>query len=249
MYESLIICFIIFLGSMVQSCTGFGLALVTVPLLSQVIDVKLSIPLALIFSIIICANFSFIMRKNIQWKAISFLSLGCIPGTFIGILALKYTKHDIILLAMGIVVATYCIFRLTGPKLERMVTSPWKTLCYGFTSGTLGSAVGESGPPIVLFAAMQNWNTNQVKATMFTFFGIQVSMSLIGYYFEKMITSELVSLTLNATPGFLLGIVSGVLLYRVIKIKNISFDGIIHSLLLINAIYITIASLSNLLSA
>ena len=43
-FVTMVVCAVIALGAFVQGLTGFGLALVSVPLLSLVIDVKLAVP-------------------------------------------------------------------------------------------------------------------------------------------------------------------------------------------------------------
>lgn len=248
MQDPLLISVIIFFGSMIQSCTGFGLALIAVPLLSQILDVKLSIPLALIFSAIMCGSLAYSMKRDIQWKAVLFLFAGCIPGTFLGIAILKTISQEFILFAMGLVIAAYCLYRISSPANTYRTFKSWKATLFGFFSGVLGSAVGESGPPIVLFSTMQRWNNSQMKATMFMFFFLQVAVALCGYYGQHMISGELLSLTLNAVPGFLLGIATGLLLYRLIGTKQQTLNTLINIILLVNAIYTSTSSVIKIMN-
>ena len=96
----LIVSIIIGLGSFTQGLTGFGLALVSVPLLSLFLDVKLAIPLAGLFGWLVTFPIVWKMKAHIQFKTAFILFLGSLPGSFIGADLLKQLPSNIILITM-----------------------------------------------------------------------------------------------------------------------------------------------------
>jgi uncharacterized membrane protein YfcA len=80
---------VILLGTFVQGLTGFGLALVSVPLLSLLLDVKQAVPVAGMFGWLITFPLVYKMRQHVQWRTCLIMVAGSLPGSWLGANLLK----------------------------------------------------------------------------------------------------------------------------------------------------------------
>ena len=87
---------IIFVSAVVVSATGFGVALVGMPLLSWLLGVQIAAPLLAMISISLHILILFRYRTSFNRGAISWLLFGSIIGIPIGVWALSYVSEAII---------------------------------------------------------------------------------------------------------------------------------------------------------
>lgn len=231
--EILAISAIIALGSFTQGLTGFGLALVSVPLLSMTVDVKAAVPIAGIFGWLVTFPLVWKMRQHVQWKTGLILFAGSLPGSFLGADLLKRMPAEIILITMGLVLIASSLYSLfaKAPLFKR--TSTPITLGTGFFSGALGASVGEPGPPVIAFTSMQPWTADQTKSTLVFFFMLQMIGAIAGFWSKGLLDAYVLDRVLYTMPAFILGMSLGMIAYRLLQSYKINYHGIIHSLLLI----------------
>lgn len=73
MFDPLLIGIVFLLAGFIQGMTGFGSALVAIPLLSLFLDIKSAVPLCMLNSLVITSFLALKMRKHLDRKK-SFLS-------------------------------------------------------------------------------------------------------------------------------------------------------------------------------
>ncbi len=98
MFESILIFLgILFLGGFVQGLTGFGLALISVSLLSLIIDPKLSVPIASLYGWLVTMPIVVRMWRKVHLKESLLLVISSFPGTYLGAMALKNLSSSVLL--------------------------------------------------------------------------------------------------------------------------------------------------------
>lgn len=228
----ILISMIIALAGFTQGLTGFGSALVSVPLLSLIISAQTAVPMAGIFGWLVTLPIAWKMRHSIQHKTGLILFVGSIPASFIGAKLLANLPSQYILLTMGIVLIASSLHSMCSTKPLFKKASMPITLGAGFTSGVLGASVGESGPPVIAYTSMQPWTADQTKSTLTFFFMLQMIGANIGFWNEGLITDEVVSLVISAMPAFVLGLAGGMASYHVMQKYKINYHHIVHCFLL-----------------
>lgn len=241
--EILAISAIIALGSFTQGLTGFGLALVSVPLLSMTVDVKAAVPIAGIFGWLVTFPLVWKMRRHVQWKVGLILFAGSLPGSFLGADLLKRMPAEIILVTMGLVLIASSLYSLLAKAPLFKQTSTPVTIGTGFFSGALGASVGEPGPPVIAYTSMQPWTADQTKSTLVFFFMLQMVGAIAGFWSKGLLDDYVLDRVLYAMPAFILGMIAGMLAYRLLHHYKINYHGIIHSLLLMIGIMLIIKNL------
>ena len=229
----ILVSLIIALGGFTQGLTGFGLALVSVPLLSLVVDAKMAVPIAGIFGWLVTFPIVWKMRHSVQYKAGLILVAGSLPASFVGAKLLASLPSQYILITMGIVLILSSLHSMRSSKPAFSKTSVPVTMGTGFASGVLGASVGEAGPPVIAYTSMQPWTADQAKSTLVFFFMLQMIGAIASFWTEGLITSEVSSLVGSAMPAFLVGMTSGMVGYHFLQKYKINYHHIVHGLLLV----------------
>ncbi|PRY24275.1 hypothetical protein CLV78_103141 [Aliiruegeria haliotis] len=223
---------ILFLGGFVQGLTGFGLALVSVPLLSLALDVRAAVPVAGIFGWLVTFPIVWRMRAHIQWNVVAILVLGSLPGSWLGAELLRTLPASIILAAMGVVLIASSLYAFISTNALIAAAPPGLSAITGFFSGALGAAVGEPGPPVIAYTSMLPWTGDQVKSTLAAFFMLQMVGAIGSFWAKGLVTETVVSLLIQAVPGFMAGAALGMYGYTRMKDREINYHHIVHGLLL-----------------
>jgi uncharacterized membrane protein YfcA len=132
---------IVFLAMLVQSTFSFGAALVSLPLLVLVVDVRTATVLMTLLS---CSIAVIIVAR--KWRDVE---LG--------------DAWRLIVLAL--VVITFTLLSLVSLKAIRL-THPSYAFIFGFVSGIFGGAYNISGPPVVLYGTLVDWGSERFRATV-----------------------------------------------------------------------------------
>lgn len=231
------------LGGFVVGLTGFGFVLICVPLLTLFIDIKLAIPAAVILGWITSLPLTFKMYAHIQKRAVLVLFIGAIPGTIIGSHILHIMPSTYVVIAMALVIIVSSSYCLQTSQAIKKTSSNSITLITGFSSGVLGSSVGEGGPPIVSFSVMQPWTAEQAKATMLAFFVLQMALAIVNFYVDGILSTESAYLSFTLIPGLIAGVILGLISFNQIQCRNINFQRIIHRLLIVLGGYLLIKTI------
>ncbi len=196
-------------ASFFTTVSGFGFALIALPLLTCVLSVKTAIILVLVLSIAARIFNMLQTRSSWQGRVVFTLFLGSMVGALPGALALKYLPMAQAELLLGgvIVVAAFFMNRHTyfpvkNKKLGRLAA--------GFVSGLFGTATGVSGPPIVLYCLNEGMEKTAMRSNMIWYFGLQSFFTLLVNYWAgntKTVTDWLLLAAL--LPAMFLGVVLG----------------------------------------
>ena len=227
---------VILLGTFVQGLTGFGLALVSVPLLSLLLDVKVAVPVAGLFGWLITFPLVYKMRQHVQWRVCLIMVVASLPGSLLGANLLKIMPAQWILVLMGSVLifaSLHSMLRTTAPHTGHSgQSSGVLSALAGFFSGTLGASVGEPGPPVIAYSSMQPWTPDQVKASLLFFFMLQMIGAIFGFWHKELLTGEVFRNFTWGIPSFALGLYLGTKAWDLLKTYRINYHRIVHTFLL-----------------
>lgn len=235
--DNLFIAFIILLGVFIQSLSGFGLGLVSMPLLTLLIDVRVASPLMNLIALSTLSIISFYYRKKLEFKKILGLVISSGLAIPFGVYFLKSMDQTITLTLLGIVVISYALYSLFELPLPLIHSHKWG---YGFAffSGLLSGAYNTGGPPIIIYGSCRRWTQEQFKSTLNFFFFCNVIVVLINHLLQGNFTSEVLRLFILSIPMILVGLGSGLFLSK--KINLLLFRKLVLFLLIITGVQLLI---------
>lgn len=204
---------IIFLAAgFIQGLSGFGSALLAMPLLTMFIDVKLAVPLCMLNSLIITSYLSFQLRKYVEKKKVLPLLTGSIPGTFLGVIFLKSMDSDVIKFLLGILIISYSIYSLASRPAPKKLHDAWSYLA-GFCTGFIGSAFSAGGPPAIIYTTLTGWSKDHIKATLSGFFFASSLITVTVYALNGLVTVAVMEYFSVAALFVIIGVTLGSRLY------------------------------------
>jgi len=179
----------IFFASLVRTATGFGFALVALPILSFFLEPVRAVAITMIFQTIGALPIAFIKVTTKEWtyafKLLLFSVLGLIPGISLLILFSPLIIHSLV----AFCVLSALLFIATGVTFKFPI-SLYKWVAIGFIAGFMHGIAGVSGPPILAMLhadeALTKHKKRQILAVFFLFVGA-ISLIPIFMYMPKML--------------------------------------------------------------
>jgi uncharacterized membrane protein YfcA len=214
--RELIIFLTVFFAIFVQSVTGFGLALVSMPILAALLGVRVATPLVVLIAISAETYLLFRYRGSIEIKTVWPLILAGMVGIPFGVLAIKILDEKIVLTLMGILIIAYSLYALFNFKLPSLSGNIWSTI-FGFSSGVLGGAYNITGPLIIIYGNCRRWQPKEFKGNLQGFFLLGSIVAVISHALVHNFTKEVLNLFLIAIPAVALGLITGVSLDKYIN--------------------------------
>ena len=216
MITYLLVAVIVFFAVLTQTVTGFGIALVSMSLLVQLLGIHVAAPLVAMVAAVL--EFTLLVRHRdaINWRAVWRLSLASVIGIPLGIIALRYVSDKIVLTVLGLVVVAYAVYALITPRLRKIENPNW-AFGFGFVAGLLSGAYNTGGPPAVLYGNSQGWSPSEFKSNLQGLFLLNDVVVITGHALSRHITSDVWINFGVALPAIALGLISGFALERLIN--------------------------------
>ena len=207
-WSLLVALFAALLAGTVTGLTGFGLALISTPLLLFVYEPRTVVVLTAFFSISINIAVVWDSWREARRPLALALLLPSVVGVVLGAEVLRLLDPLYIRLAVGAVVVFSALLLVRDVRLPGAGTR-WGTLVAGSASGALSTSTGLAGPPIVLLLASRGLPKAEFRSTSALYF---LPMSLVGLLVlagRGLIEGGEISLSLILVPAAIVGKVIG----------------------------------------
>ena len=179
----------VFAAAIVRGYSGFGFSLLAITSLSLMLPPTQIIPP--IFMMEVAASLSLLpgIWKEIHWRSLGLLGVGCLVGTPIGVRLLASVPAAPMKMALASAVLVSVGFLWFGYTRKKM-PSATETIATGGISGLLNGALGIGGPPIVIFFFNSPAGVSVGRASLIAFFIATDTIALGFLATEGLLTSE-----------------------------------------------------------
>lgn len=170
--------FILFGAYTLFGITGFGQSLVAMPLLAMIGSLKFFVPLmTLLDTVFVLWNMAK-FRKQANYSELRVL----LPPTIIGMLGgatiLLTAPERLLLLALGVLICGYGLYRLLGPK-GRAQINRWLAIPLGLVAGAISMTFGTGGPIFVAYLSSRIWDKGELRATILNVIVVTTTLRII----------------------------------------------------------------------
>lgn len=213
----LLIVIILFFANFTSGVAGFGMAMVSLPLLTAG-----GLPLEAAAALVALCGLStkpvFIRR---YWQSLSLsqiwrLTLASAIGIPLGVYLLNTLDERLITSLLGVLITGYVLANLLPlsrwwglAQSGEWMHHPRMAYVMGFASGVLGGAYNIYGPPAVIYAESQNWSPDRFKGNIQAFAVISTGMITAAHLLEGHYTGEVMRLYLLVLPAVISGVFAG----------------------------------------
>ncbi len=226
----LLVLLVVFFAIFTQSVAGFGLGLVSMPLLTQLLGIRMAAPLVALIAITAEVLLLIRYRDDLDFGAVWRLSVASIIAVPLGVMALHRIDSDLILKALGAIVIGYSIYGLSNFHLPEVEHPRWG-YGFGFLSGLLSGAYNLAGPPVVIYGNCRRWEPREFKSNLQGFFMLNSLTVIATHALSQSYTRTVFNHYLLAVPAILMGIVVGIALDK--RFNPTTFRKIVLVLLVI----------------
>ncbi|MFJ8578666.1 sulfite exporter TauE/SafE family protein [Micromonospora sp. NPDC093277] len=202
---------IVLLGAFAQAVSGFGYALLTVPLLAAAVDPRSAVVLSALTGIGLTLTTAVRERAYARWRVAAALNVTALLGLPAGLLVLAYAP-EWLLSALIAVVVLGCA-ALVGSR-ARIRTGRLGLGAVGVLVGVLTAATGTNGPPLVAAFHSLGYDPRTFRATLAATFSGTGLIGLAGFLLAGQVRAELVWISLAALPAVPVGWWLGNRLFR-----------------------------------
>ena len=207
--DYLILAAIAFLGSIVFGATGFGAALVAIPLATHLVPLKFALAL---FALADIANsFSVGLEKPRNAARGEYLRLVpmILAGTVAGVTLLVNLPRAAGMLLLGAFVIAYAVYALFPHESQRVISQAWAWIA-GFAGGVTSSLFGAGGPPYVIYLSHRGLSKEAFRATLGLVTMTSISVRVVAFFITGLLLDPHVWLAAAlAVPAALAGIAVG----------------------------------------
>jgi uncharacterized protein len=199
------------LAALLQAVSGFGFALLSVPLLSLFITPKVIFPIMLIQGSLVNLVVLGTARKGIQLKSHWIMIVTGLIGIPFGAWLLYFMSPEALKLFIGVVTVVVTLLIWFDVRLLLKDDRVSQGIV-GFSSGLLNGSITLSGPPVILYFAGKKVQKTEFRATLCAYFLILNLATAPFYFAAQLFTERALTLSLISAPVVILGAVLGVML-------------------------------------
>lgn len=213
MSTELIIILTVVAASFVRGVSGFGAALITMPVLSGLTSINVAAPLVAIIGLTNDTLLCFYYRRSFDWKMVAKLWTGSVLGIPVGFLILRIFPSNLMLSGLGLMITAYAIYGLFDPVLPTLKSPRW-IYGTGLLCGALGGSYNIPGPPIILYGNSQRWSQEKFKSNLSIFFWGNALLVVAGHIFENNYSVAVLQQYAITVPSVIVGLSLGTALSK-----------------------------------
>lgn len=192
-------------AGLARGFSGFGSALVFIPLASAAIGPQVAVPLLVVIDGfmtlgLIPPAFRLADRRNVV-----IMTLGAAIGVPVGIFLLTSLNPLTIRWAIVILVVLLLALLVSGWRHHGRPKAPL-TVLVGAVSGLFSGVAQVGGPPVVAYWLGGTTPAIVARANMILYFAFSTVLTGVGYFWSDLITAQVLSLAVVAAPLYGFGV-------------------------------------------
>jgi uncharacterized protein len=227
------LCVIAFIAATARGFSGFGAALIFMPLASSVAGPRLVAALLLVIDFVSAAPLVPNAWKEADRKATAIIVAGALVGVPIGTFFLSRLDPVTTRWIISGFVAALLVLLLSGWRY-RGKDHVALSVAIGGVSGFCSGLAQTGGPPIVGYWLGRPIASKIARANILLFFGASDVFSLVSYAASGLITSDSLKLSLLVGPIYAIGVAFGASLFG--RASETAFRTICYALIAIAVI-------------
>lgn len=207
------------LASLLRGLTGFGFAIVAMPLLSLVFPPALAVPIVTLLQIPSGMQMLLTDWGDTDTRAAGLVWLAGLPALLPGLYLVSGLSPDLMRAGLGFVVLASAFILAQGWRVAREPKTGELALA-GALSGFMQGAVAVPGPPVIVLILASSWQAARCRATLsFIFFLLGISSLALGL-FRNVFSHQSLLLGLMFVPGLFAAQTFGARLFTRVDVKR-----------------------------
>ncbi|RAI36349.1 sulfite exporter TauE/SafE family protein [Rhodoplanes serenus] len=207
-----------FVAGLSRGFSGFGSALIFVPLASTVIAPSLAAPLLLAVDVVMSAGLIPGAVRTADKREVGTMLMGTVVGLPTGTFVLVHADPVAIRWAVALLVLGMLVVVMSGWRFRGKPRKPL-TVAVGAVAGFFSGMSQTGGPPVVLYWLGSGGPAALVRANLVLYFALSMVLSVTAYAVVGMFTKAVLGLALVMGPIYGLGLFIGAHMFGLADIR------------------------------
>jgi uncharacterized membrane protein YfcA len=202
------ICIAAVVAGLARGFSGFGGALIFVPLASATVGPQMASAVLLVVDGIMTLGMLPNAWRHANRREVFTMVSGAVVGIPAGTALLALAPSLAVRWVICCVVLLLLIFLISGRRYQG-TPKTYLTVMVGTVAGLFGGAAQISGPPVVAYWLGGAFPANTVRANLVVYFALSSVLSATAYFFAGLLTFEVLKLAAIVALAYGLGIFVG----------------------------------------
>jgi uncharacterized membrane protein YfcA len=197
-----------FIAALARGFSGFGGALIFVPLASAAVGPQAAAPILLVIDGI--AQLALLKNawRQANRREVGIMAIGALAGIPLGVAILAHVDATTLRWAIAVLIVAMLALRMSGWRYHGQPSTA-TTIGVGFSAGILSGAVQTAGPPVVAYWLGGSSSVLTVRANIILFFFCTTAVACISYVATGLLGPDVLLLSALTAPGYALGMFLG----------------------------------------
>jgi hypothetical protein len=201
------------LSGFVRGFSGFGSALIYVPLISAVYTPRLAVPTLLLIDTVCGLPFLFGVLHHVSRREVITTAIAGCAILPLGMLALLWVDPLYLRWFISLLVLLGLVSLISGWRYHGKPTLP-ASLAAGAMAGFGGGAAQIAAPPLLIFWLGGSNPATTVRANIMAYFAIQGTLSIVLYAFNGLLNAEALMMAVTMGIPFIVALAAGAFLFH-----------------------------------
>ncbi len=181
--ELIVVAVAIFVAAFVQVLSGFGFALLSMPIMTLALPVKEAVVVSTLLGMISTTWQAWVLRADTDRPLAKRLTLAAFVGMPLGLFILNVVSDTALRLTLGIAVIVATILLIA--RINLSAASNHFDYGVGFVSGVLNTSLSTNGPPLVFGLQARHLGAAPFRATISTVFAFSNIVGITLFALER----------------------------------------------------------------
>jgi uncharacterized protein len=201
------------LSGFVRGFSGFGSALIYIPLIAAVYEPRIAAPTLLLIDLVGSTPFTIRELPRCNWREVLPITLAAAVAVPFGPMALILVDPTVLRWIIAVLVLGLLAVLSTGWRYHGPPTLP-ASIGVGVIAGLGSGAVQIAGPAVIIFWLGGTSNAAMVRANLMVFFLLMGVITGAVYLTQGILTADVLALSILLGVPFMLAMGAGAHLFR-----------------------------------
>lgn len=201
------------LSGLVRGFSGFGSALIYVPLMAAIFGPRAAAGTILLIDFVAGTPFAIGARKDCDWSDLIPISIAAAIGVPFGTYVLLFADPVTLRWIISALVLGLLVVLLSGWRYRGAPTLPVKS-GVGFLAGLGAGAVQVGGPFVIIYWLSSKSRPITIRANLLVYFVLNGAALVIAYAIQGVLTADIIAFALVLGPPFWIAMVTGARFFR-----------------------------------
>lgn len=207
------VAFIVLVSGVVRGYSGFGGALIFIPLTASILGPRKAVAVFYLFDLVSATPYGYTYFPKANWKEVAPMYAGAFLLLPAGTWVLAHSDPLALRWALSLLVITMLAVLVSGWRYKGQPTA-YASLGVGALAGFSGGSTGISGPVVIAYWLSSRSEAAVIRANIMVFYALQSTTTDIYFFLQGLFTFDVVVYALIAWPLYSIGLAAGARFFK-----------------------------------